>query len=111
MGFTAGCRRAERSDTGHEACLLGLADQARTELESLFSQASHAGRPAAARMSVMKNGLAASRSAHSELALGGGSAFGVVEFGFDVGDVAFGEVVEELPGAVFLFHLWKNGFD
>lgn len=36
-------------------------------------------------------------------------AFGTVEFGFDVGDIAFGEVVEELPGAVFLFDLRQNG--
>jgi hypothetical protein len=32
--------------------------------------------------------------AHSELALGGGDVFGVVEFGFDVGDIALREIVE-----------------
>ena len=36
----------------------------------------------------------APRSVHSELALGGGNAFGIVEFGFDVGDIALGEIVE-----------------
>jgi hypothetical protein len=32
--------------------------------------------------------------AHSELALGGGDVFGIVEFGFDVGDIALREIVE-----------------
>jgi len=32
--------------------------------------------------------------AHSELALGGGDVFGIVEFGFDVGDIALGKIVE-----------------
>ena len=32
--------------------------------------------------------------AHSELALGGGDVFGVVEFGFDIDDVALGKIVE-----------------
>src|SRR5215470_14746162 len=43
--------------------------------------------------------------------LGRGSrdAFGTVEFGFDVGDVAFGEIVEQLPGAVFLLQLGQHG--
>jgi hypothetical protein len=36
----------------------------------------------------------APRNVHSELALGGGNAFGIVEFGFDVGDIALGEIVE-----------------
>src|SRR5262245_13208492 len=36
-------------------------------------------------------------------------AFGTGEFGFDIGDVAFGKVVEELPTAVFLLHLRQHG--
>jgi hypothetical protein len=32
--------------------------------------------------------------AHSELALGGGDVFGIVELGFDVGDIALREIVE-----------------
>ena len=43
--------------------------------------------------------------------LGGGSwdALGAAEFGFDVRDIALGEVIEELPGAVFLPDLRQNG--
>src|SRR4030095_16708062 len=43
--------------------------------------------------------------------LGGGSwdALAAAEFGFDVRDIAFGEVIEELPGAVFLPDLRQNG--
>jgi hypothetical protein len=36
----------------------------------------------------------APRNAHSELALDGGDVFGIVEFGFDVDDVAPREIVE-----------------
>src|SRR5216683_742626 len=53
----------------------------------------------------------APRSAHTELALGGGDVFGVAEFGFDVGDIALGEIVESLPGTVFFLHLWIDGVE
>ena len=41
-----------------------------------------------------RNCYLAPGSVHSELALGGGDVFGVVEFGFDVGDIALREIVE-----------------
>src|SRR6478672_7275767 len=35
-------------------------------------------------------------------------ALATVKFGFYVGDIAFGEVIEELPGSVFLLHLRQD---
>jgi len=43
--------------------------------------------------------------------VGNGNRFGVVDFGFDVGNIAFCEIVEELVRAVFMLHLRKNSFE